>query len=212
VDYLANELSVRTQLVAEHPCPKEIYLALVKMLYSQVRASVPLLEAARRVAEERAHEDPVAAGMIEWFRHHAEEERHHDQWLLEDWASLGNDPAELVNWPGSPTMAQAVGSTYYWSLHAHPVAMLGYCTVLEGSPPSAKFIDTLQTRSGFPERAFETLRHHSDIDDDHASELYELIDSLSLTPWHESIMGMTAMQTVDLLIVASDELLASLPA
>jgi hypothetical protein len=103
-----------------------------------------------------------------------------------------------------------VGSAYYWVLHAHPVAIVGYCTALEGRPPSRRFIERLQQASGFPPEAFATLRHHSDIDDDHSGDLYALMDRLPLTPWHESIVGMTALQTVDLMTQAGDELLAAL--
>jgi len=100
---------------------------------------------------------------------------------------------------------------YYWILHAHPVAILGYCAVLEGNPPSTAFIDTLAARTGYPAEAFNTLRHHSDIDIGHGDELFALIDHLPLNPANEAVIGTAALQTADLLIEAADELLQSLP-
>jgi hypothetical protein len=204
---VVNEVAARTQLLADHDLPREVYGELLRLLYSEVRASVPLLLASEREAVDRAPDDPVAAGMVDWLREHAVEERHHDEWLLEDYAAIGGDPPDLVANPGSPTIAAMVGSVYYWVHHAHPVAMLGYCAVLEGSPPSSGFIDQLQARTGYPPAAFNTLRHHSDIDIDHATEVFELIDDLPLSPKHEALIGMTALQTADLLIAAADELL-----
>ena len=158
-------------------------------------------------SEHGAGDDLVAAGITGWLDAHAIEELHHDQWLLEDYQALGGDPAELAAMPGSPSIAAMVGSAYYWTLHVHPVAILGYCAVLEGNPPSAAFINTLEARTGYPPRAFMTLRHHSTIDVDHGDELFHLIDRLPLSPEQESLIGMTALQTADLAIEAADELL-----
>jgi hypothetical protein len=54
------------------------------------------------------------------------------------------------------------------------------------------------------------LRHHSEIDDSHSSEIYGLLDHLPLRPRHEAIAGMTALQTVDLMIQIGDDMLAAL--
>jgi hypothetical protein len=206
LDPVLAEVAARSQLMADHDHPREVYAALVRLMHSEVRASVPLLLATEQAAADRAPDDPVAAAMVDWLHEHAIEERHHDEWLLEDYAAIGGDPAELFGRPGSPTIAAMVGSVYYWCLHAHPVAMLGYCTVLEGNPPSTAFIDRLEARTGYPPSAFTTLRHHSDIDLDHGRELFELIDRLPLSADHEALIGMTALQTADLLIAAADEL------
>jgi hypothetical protein len=100
-----------------------------------------------------------------------------------------------------------VGSVYYWTLYAHPVAILGYAAVLEGTPPTATFVDRLWRQTGFPPDAFHTLREHSDIDEEHRPELFALLDNLPLTARHEAIVGMTALQTADLLVAIGDELL-----
>lgn len=208
---LMAEVSARTQMMAEHPDPRRAYRALVQTLHGEVRASVPLMVAARCKAVELAADgDLVAAALVPWLDEHIIEETGHDTWLLGDYSRIGGDPDALAVQPGTPTIAAMVGSVYYWSLHAHPVAILGYCAVLEGTPPTGRFIDEMIQRTGYPPEAFDTLRHHSDIDIDHGAELFDLIDNLPLTDRHEAIIGMTALQTADLLITAGDELLDTL--
>jgi hypothetical protein len=148
--------------------------------------------------------------LIHWLREHIEEETDHDSWLLDDYRRIGGDPDVLVARPGSPTVGAMVGSVYYWTLHAHPVAILGYCAVLEGTPPTSVFIDRMMQSTGYPPEAFHTLREHSDIDVNHGTELFELLDNMPLTTHQEAIVGMTALQTADLLIAAGEELLDAL--
>jgi hypothetical protein len=208
---LMAEVSARSQLIAEHPDPRAAYRALVELLYSEVRASVPLMMAARTKAIElAAGGDAVANALIGWLGRHIIEETDHDAWLLGDYVRTGGNPARLTARPGTPTVAAMVGSVYYWTLHAHPVAILGYSAVLEGTPPSCRFIDQLIERTGYPPYAFNTLRHHSDIDINHSRDLFGLIDGLPLTEEEEAIIGMAALQTADLLVAAGDELLDSL--
>jgi hypothetical protein len=208
---LMTEVSARSQLIAEHPDPCTAYRALVELLYSEVRASVPLLTVARTTAIELATRgDAVANALIGWLGRHILEEIDHDAWLLGDYARTGGNSENLTTSPGTPTVAAMVGSVYYWSLHAHPVAILGYCAVLEGAPPTGRFIEQLIERTGYPVDAFDTLRHHSDVDMNHSRDLFDLIDGLPLTEGEEAIIGMTALQTADLLIAAGDELLDSL--
>jgi hypothetical protein len=198
-------------MLAEHPNPKAMYMTLLEFLHSEIRASVPLLLAAEQRAVELARQgDTVAEALIHWLREHIEEETDHDSWLLDDYRRIGGDPDVLVAQPGSPTVGAMVGSVYYWTLHAHPIAILGYCVVLEGTPPTTVFIDRMMQSTGYPPEAFHTLREHSDIDVNHGTELFELLDNMPLTAHQEAIVGMTALQTADLLIAAGEELLDAL--
>jgi Iron-containing redox enzyme len=210
---LVAEVSARSKMMADHPNPRAVYRALLELMHSEVRATVPLLVAAEQQAVElAARGDAVAGAMVGWLQLHTREEHDHANWILDDYARVGGDPEALVVRPGSPTIAALVGSVYYWSLHAHPVAILGYCAVLEGYPPSGTFIGQLIRATGFSEKAFATLRHHSTIDVRHGGEVFELIDRLPLGARQKAVIGMTALQTADLLIVAGDELLGSLDA
>jgi hypothetical protein len=208
---LMAEVSARSRMMAEHGNPKAMYMTLLEFLHSEIRASVPLMLTAERKAVELADRgDTVAAALIDWLREHIQEETDHDTWLLADYGRIGGDPDVLAAQPGSPTVGAMVGSVYYWILHAHPIAVLGYCAVLEGTPPTALFVDRMMKATGYPPEAFHTLREHSAIDVDHGTELFELLNNMPLTARHEAIVGMTALQTADLLIAAGEELLDAL--
>ena len=193
--------------LCEHDRVDAIYPELLCLLHHTIRASVPLLETAEQRAAALAHDDPVAAGLVPYLREHAVEERHHDAWLLDDVAALGRDPHEITTRVPSPTIAAMVGAVYYWTLHYHPVAILGYLAVMEGTPPSVGLVDELQARSGHPADAFRTLRHHADVDPHHRAALWRLLDRLPLDPGQLEVVGTTAMHSLDLFVAAEQEIL-----
>jgi len=67
--------------------PRPRYLAYLRGMYDVLRASVPLLERAARRCAELPPGDPTAAPLARYYARHAEEERGHDIWLLEDLAA-----------------------------------------------------------------------------------------------------------------------------
>ena len=92
-------------------------------------------------------------------------------------------------------MASLVGAQYYWVLHHHPIALLGYIALLEGNPPSPDSIDDLQTRTGLPASAFRTMRLHATADPDHTEALDRFIDDLPLDDDQESLIAVSAAHT-----------------
>jgi hypothetical protein len=95
----------------------------------------------------------------------------------------------------SPAVASLVGSQYYWILHYHPVAFLGYVALMEGYPPTPELIETLITRTGYPRQAFRTYIEHAELDPGHRERLDRTIDSLPLEARHESALGLSAIAT-----------------
>ena len=203
-----------TDRLCTHPQVRAVYPELLRLEHGIVRASVPLLEIASREAAGRrgADGDAVAAGIVTYLRTHAEEEQHHDDWVLADYAALGRDPDEIRGEPPPPTVAAMVGAVYYWVLHYHPAALLGHIAVLEGFPPTVELIDELVVTTGYPEAALRTLRHHSAIDPHHGNDLWHLLDHLALEQRHVAIVATTALHTMDLFITAQDELLGDIDA
>ena len=112
----------------------------------------------------------------------------------------------------SPTVAQLVGAQYYWVLHYHPVAVLGYIALLEGYPPSPGLIDELARRTGYPEPAFRTLRLHGELDQGHRDELDAMLNGLALTPEQSTAVSVSAMMSVDLYAQAIEDLIGEIPA
>ena len=159
-----------TEKFSDHPDVCDLYPALLRMLHGVVRASVPLLELAAGRCDALAEDDNRMGELATYLRAHAEEERDHDVWLLEDYPALGLDPLDVLEAPPSPTVAAMVGAAYYWVLNLHPATLLGYLMVMEGAPPSYDLIDLLERRTCLDPSAFRTLRHHAEADPHHGDE------------------------------------------
>jgi hypothetical protein len=141
-------------------------------------------------------DDPVAIGLAEYLEHHIPEEMHHDDWLLEDLEALGHDRSTVLRRTPSPAVATLVGAQYYWIFHFHPVALLGYIAVLEGTPPVAERVEQVAVRTGVPLTAFSTLLRHARLDPYHRDDLDRALDRLPLTGEHVALLGMSAFHAV----------------
>jgi Iron-containing redox enzyme len=193
--------------LCRHPAVRDLYPRYLVMSHGIIRASVPLMAAARDRCG-ALDGDPVAAAVAAYTDSHIPEERGHDEWLLEDLATLGVDRATVVSRPPSATVAALVGAQYYWIHHVHPVALLGYVMLLEGYPPSTSTVDELRARTGYDAPAFRTLLAHADLDPHHGDELDAVVDALPLTPEQRTLLGVSALCSAALLTEALGELTA----
>lgn len=182
-----------------------MYPEYLVALHCVVRASVPVMQAALDRADAMADTDPVARGLTAYLARHIEEELGHDRWLLEDLEHLGVPRRDVVVRVPTPTVAALVGSQYYWVLHYHPVALLGYLAVAEGYPMAPELVEELIAKTGYPSRCFRMLAEHAELDPHHRDELDQLIDSLPLTPDLETLLGLSAMSTTGLMARALEE-------
>lgn len=180
----------------DHPRITDLYPAYLRTSHWIIRASVPLMETALERAQATA-DDPVAAGLAEYLDHHMDEELGHDEWLLEDLEVLGVTRAAVLAEPPSAAVASLVGAPYYWILHYHPVAVLGYIALLEGYPPTIAEVDLLMERTGYGRDAFRTLIRHAELDPLHRDDLDEAIDRLPLSPEHTAVIGICGLHTVE---------------
>lgn len=187
-----------SEALVRDPRAAVLYPRFLRTSHCIIRASVPLMEAARERALALPAGDPVREPLATYLEEHIPEERHHDEWLLDDLESIGVARDSVLRQVPSATVAELVGAQYYWMLHYHPVTVLGYIAVLEGYPPSDALIDELAGRTGYPESAFRTLRLHGELDQGHGDELDALLDRLVLTPEQSAAVGLSAMTTVDL--------------
>lgn len=194
-----------------HPQIRELYPEYLFTGHCIVRASVPLMETARERARAMAPGDPVADGLASYLDEHIDEERDHDEWLLGDLEAVGVERSGILARPPSPTIASAVGAQYYWVLHYHPVALLGWIGLLEGYPPSTTMIEELMARTGYRPEAFRTLTAHAELDVHHGDELFETLDRLPLTEKQATVIGLNAMWSVHLLARAIDEVVGRAP-
>ena len=168
---------------------------------------MPLTEAALARSRELVDTDALAAPLAAYLEEHVDEEIGHDETLLDDLEFLGVDRASALARMPSPAVAALVGSQYYWIVHHHPVAFLGFVALMEGYPPTAELIETLIERTGFPPEAFRTYVEHGDLDPGHRDHLDETLDSLPLTAEHEAMLGVSAIASAGLAARALADLL-----
>ena len=198
--------------LTEHPRFSLLYPEFLFLLHTIVRGAVPLMIDAREQLHAVPASDPLAGPLIEYFDRHVEEERGHDDWILDDLEVLGIARNETVARVPSPTVAGLVGAQYYWIRHHHPVVLLGYISVLETHPPSAASVEAIGSRAGVPADALRTLREHAAVDDEHARDLDRVIDSLAMTDAQFLAVCINAAATVRSLVQCVDELVADFEA
>jgi hypothetical protein len=194
-----------------HPRLPEIFPEFLFTTYCVGRTTVPLLETALAAASARRGADAVAGAVADYCARHIPEERHHDEGVLDDLGVLGVSRESVLRRIPSPAMAALIGAQYYWILNVHPVALLGYLEVLEGEPPVSEHLEEVIQRTGLPRKAFRTYFQHADVDRKHRDDLHEALDRMSLSREHESLLAISAFQTVGLVRQIFEELVARLP-
>lgn len=207
IDLVVQPLASACLRLFRNPRVADIFPDYLIRTHCIIRTTVPLMEAALGQARVMADSDPVASGVAIYLAKHLDEERDHDKWLLEDLEVMGVDRSKVLARVPSPTIASLVGCQYYWALHYHPVALLGYFAFMEGYPPTQPLIEDLIARTGFPREAFRTMVEHGELDPHHRDELDLTIDSLPLTRDHEAVLGLSAMSGVGLLARSVEEVL-----
>lgn len=164
-----------------------------------MRATVPLMEAARDRCAELADTDPLAAQLHDYYAKHVTEEQDHDVWALDDLEAVGYDRAEVEAMLPLPDVASLMGAQYYWIHHFHPVMMLGCIAVLEGGPPTQALIDKMERASGLPAEAFRTYRFHGEVDVHHLKDLDDALDGFDLSQRDLGLISISATHTAKML-------------
>ena len=152
--------------------------------------------------------DPLAPPLAAYLELHVDEELGHDETLLDDLELLGLSRETVRERMPPLSVAELVGAQYYWILHHHPVAFLGYVGVMEGYPPTEELIEELVRRAGLPREAFQTFAEHGELDPGHRDHLDRTLDALPLNERHEQVIGASAIATVALATRALEERLA----
>ncbi|MFO1060610.1 MAG: hypothetical protein U1E53_27015 [Dongiaceae bacterium] len=169
------------------------------VLHQITRASVPLMAAAAARCE-ALPDDPVCPPLAAYLRRHVEEERAHDEWTLRDLESIGTTREAVLSRIPPASVAALVGAQYYWALHVHPAAILGYIGMLERNAPTPALVDFMKRASGFPDSAFRTMLLHAELDPGHHCDLDRLLDLLPLDDRHERLIADSATHTAECLV------------
>ena len=177
-----------------------LYPQYLAALHGVARGAVPLMEAALARCRALAGGDDVAAGLAPFLERHIPEEAGHDDWLLDDIAALGGDPAAVRERLPGASVAAMNGAQLWWIEHAHPVALLGHAEVLEGFPPDPAMLDQFQRETGLPDDGLRFFRRHAEIDLRHRDEIHACLDGLPLDAGLESLIGTSALHTTGMLV------------
>lgn len=196
-----------TRRLWSHPRLTELYPRYLIRLHGVVRAGVPLMEAALEAARRLPDSDPLRAHLLAYYGEHIDEERDHDQWLLDDIVELGYARESVLAEVPSPLIASVVGAQYYWIRHAHPVALMGYLFLLEGNPPTVELVERIKEATGLPEVGFRCLRHHAVADVGHREDLYRAFDAMPLDRELEGLVGISATWSQHLLAESLEAML-----
>ena len=201
-----------TERVWQSPRVRELYPVYLTTLHGIVRSANPLIEAAR----DRAAEPRAGRRRCRGPRRVLRPPRARREGPTSGCSRISKRSAAT---PGTPEPASSrrgsasfVGAQYYWLRHQHPVSLLGHMAFVEGYPPAVGFSERLREATGYPREAFRAIRRHERLDIRHREELFETIDGLPLEPWHETLMGVSALHTMRAAIDVFGEIYAALPA
>lgn len=183
-----------------HPEFVAVYREYLFQSHSIIRASVPLMKATLECCRAPKYlSDPVLKPFGDYLERHILEESGHDEWIINDAEVLGIQRRALLERIPKRTALQLVGSQYYWIYQYHPVAMLGYIAVMEGTPPETEFIEDVARRNKLPLEAFSSFLRHAKIDPGHRADLDLLLDILPLSNEQLGLIGLSAVQTIQYL-------------
>lgn len=148
------------------------YLAFLREAYHHVRHTVPLLQACKQALP--AHHAWLHAALDEYV----EEERGHDEWILDDIRACGADAASVRT--GAPGLATEVMVAYAYDTIArrNPLGFLGMVHVLEGTSVSLALAaaDRIQSGLALPDNALTYLRSHGTLDQQHTEHFAALLN------------------------------------
>lgn len=150
------------------------YLAFLREAYHHVHHTVPLLRACKAALPPR---NGWLSGPLDEY---IEEERGHDEWILDDIRACGGD-AEAVR-HGLPGHATEVMVAYAYDTIArrNPLGFFGMVHVLEGTSVSLALLaaEQIQKPLRLPDAAFSYLRSHGTLDQEHTAHFALLMDRI----------------------------------
>ncbi len=150
----------------------DIYLAFITQAYHHVKHTVPLLMACGSRLPERLH------WMQEAIIQYIDEEKGHEQWILNDIQACGSDPEAVRT--GQPSISTEIMVAYAYDtiMRQHPIGFFGMVYVLEGTSIAlaTQGAKNVQQTLQLPDEAFSYLTSHGAIDIEHVSFFEKLVN------------------------------------
>lgn len=150
------------------------YLAFLREAYHHVRHTVPLLQACKAALPER---NAWLRGPLDEY---VEEERGHDEWILDDIRAAGGDAQAVRSGPPGHATEVMVAYAYDTIARRNPLGFFGMVHVLEGTSVSLALMaaDQIQKPLELPDAAFTYLRSHGMLDREHTAHFELLMDQV----------------------------------
>jgi pyrroloquinoline quinone (PQQ) biosynthesis protein C len=150
-----------------------MYLDFLSQAYHHVRHTFSLLALAASRTTDLSYQKALLSYM--------NEERGHDEWILDDIRALGGDAEAVRNGKAGPACQIMVGYSYYAIEHVDPYALLGSVHVLEGMSVAlaglaANSIQKSLDANG--EAGFTYLRSHGALDIEHVAFFKAFVDDI----------------------------------
>ncbi len=168
-----------------------LYLQYLTEAYHHVRYTCPLMGAA--LARCGSGDHRYRKALLEYL----DEERGHEEWILNDIAALGGDAEAVRAGRGALTTRIMVGYAYYAIDRVSPYALLGMVHVLEGmsvalADKAAQGIaQSINVGSGGIEtgnNGFSYLLSHGSLDQDHVRFFEDLVNGLPNDEAEEAVI------------------------
>ena len=206
ISLVSGHLSSLIRQVWFHPRLSELYPEFLFAIYGITASSAPAMRAAAERCSAITTGEPLARWLHDYYLEHAAEETGHEKWLLDDLAAMGVQRQRVLQRLPYASVAALVGAQYYWMLHVHPIAYLGYIAVVE-EPASIEFLEQVSRRSGIPLSTMSCHLMHAKLDPDHVADFNAALDSLPLQQHHQDLITVSAITTSSLLVNVFSDIL-----
>ncbi len=153
---------------------RETYIRYLQQAYHHVRHTVPLLMACGAALPDSK------AFLRDALAEYIDEERGHEQWILNDIAAAGGDPEEAASRPPLPETEFMVSYAYDFIRRKNPVGFFGMVFVLEGTSTAlaTRGAEALARNLKLPKSAFSYLLSHGALDISHMNFFANLVNGL----------------------------------
>jgi pyrroloquinoline quinone (PQQ) biosynthesis protein C len=170
------------------------YRAFLHDLYHVVWHFCPLMAAAAGHCSDRFRD--VRYELYERIQ----EEKGHEQWVLEDIEALGGDVASVRSGAPSAPVQAMIGFNYYAVERVHPCSVLGMLYMLEvvSSVYGGRVSDSIARALGRDVDAggFKFLSSHATMDQDHMASLNRLVKTIADPEAQQAIINSTRVNFV----------------
>jgi pyrroloquinoline quinone (PQQ) biosynthesis protein C len=153
---------------------RKLYLDFLAEAYHHVKHTFPLLALAASRTPDQRYQD----ALVEYM----DEERGHENWILNDIHAVGGDADRVRDGQGGPACRIMVAYAYYAIEHISPYAFLGSVHVLEGMSVllADQVADAMKASLGLEsDTGFTYLRTHGSLDTEHVAFFRTLVDGFS---------------------------------